>query len=199
MITVADYKDTPYYPRQVVRERLRDRKCQLSRMKLLLKEKGLDPSVIDEMVEEGQVKVIHKNHAFSYNNTYLEAIPQQGHSVMAAVLVNNFSNKKRETLSPIDMDFIFDAVCDYFNLDKEAVKGRSRVRKVLYARHIFAHLCVKGVKNLDLKTVGAFLGGRDHSTIINARQVVDDLLETDKAFRKDYNRIKSYIIGQDEG
>ncbi|HZH55065.1 MAG TPA: helix-turn-helix domain-containing protein, partial [Sphingobacteriaceae bacterium] len=35
----------------------------------------------------------------------------------------------------------------------------------------------------SLKSIGAFFGGRDHSTVIYACQTVEDLIETDKKFK----------------
>jgi chromosomal replication initiator protein len=51
----------------------------------------------------------------------------------------------------------------------------------------------KGMTKSSLKTIGAFFGGRDHSTVIYACQTVEDLIQTDKTFRAYVNDIEKKL------
>ena len=53
---------------------------------------------------------------------------------------------------------------------------------VVQARQISMYLAKSHTKT-SLKSIGAFFGGRDHSTVIYACQTVEDLIDTDKKFK----------------
>ena len=48
--------------------------------------------------------------------------------------------------------------------------------------------------NVPLASIGAKLGGRDHATIIYARDKVADLIKTDAKLRTEINDIKKMIL-----
>ena len=71
----------------------------------------------------------------------------------------------------------------------EFVKQRSRKREIVELRQIFMWL-IKNKTTISLKKIGRECGGRDHSTVINACQVVNDLADTNKKYREDLDKIK---------
>ncbi len=73
-------------------------------------------------------------------------------------------------------------VCEYFEVPIEMVKSKTRKREIVQARQISMYLAKLHTKT-SLKSIGAFFGGRDHSTVIYACQTVDDLIDTDKKFK----------------
>jgi chromosomal replication initiator protein len=62
------------------------------------------------------------------------------------------------------------------------VKSPTRKREIVQARQISMYLS-KSLTKSSLKSIGAFYGGRDHSTVIYACQTVEDLIDTDKKFK----------------
>ena len=69
------------------------------------------------------------------------------------------------------------------------ISQRTRLNSVVMARHLFHHyLCYN--TSYGLKEIGGLLGlGQDHSTVINSRNKINDLLEVDKGIQKDYAEI----------
>src|SRR3546814_3843727 len=94
------------------------------------------------------------------------------------MLKNFIKNSHKE----ISMDYIQKLVCDYFEVPVEMVKSKLRKREIVQARQISMYLAKNHTKT-SLKYIGAFFGGRDHSTVIYACQTVEDLIETDKKFK----------------
>jgi len=95
------------------------------------------------------------------------------------VIKNFITNHHRE----LSIESITAMVAEYFKLKPETLKEKSRRREIVQARQIamyFAKECTKA----SLKTIGAYFGGRDHSTVIHAISTVNDLCDTDKEFRK---------------
>lgn len=75
------------------------------------------------------------------------------------------------------------ATCDVLNVDINDLIGKTRKKEVVEARHIISFILVKRV-GLTLKTVGQlYLGGRDHTTIINSLKKFDNLYDTEESFR----------------
>ncbi|WP_423149584.1 chromosomal replication initiator protein DnaA [Rubrolithibacter danxiaensis] len=98
---------------------------------------------------------------------------------LAKSMLKNFvKNTSRE----ISMEFIQKLVCEYFEVPVEMVKSKTRKREIVQARQISMYLAKSHTKT-SLKSIGAFFGGRDHSTVIYACQTVEDLIDTDKKFK----------------
>ncbi len=98
---------------------------------------------------------------------------------LAKSMLKNFvKNTSRE----ISMEYIQKLVCEYFEVPIEMVKSQTRKREIVQARQISMYLAKSHTKT-SLKSIGAFFGGRDHSTVIYACQTVEDLIDTDKKFK----------------
>lgn len=79
-------------------------------------------------------------------------------------------------------------VCDYYDIDEDRVRARTRKREVVRARQVAMHFA-KELTSHSLKTIGLHFGGRDHSTVIHANKTVADQVETDPSFREEVNEI----------
>jgi chromosomal replication initiator protein len=95
-----------------------------------------------------------------------------------SMLKNFIKNSSKE----ISMEYIQNLVCEYFEVPIDMVKSKTRKREIVQARQISMYLTKLHTKT-SLKSIGAFFGGRDHSTVIYACQTVDDLIDTDKKFK----------------
>lgn len=67
------------------------------------------------------------------------------------------------------------------------LKSRSRKREICVPRQIWQTIMV--LKKFSLKQVGEYCGGRDHSSVINSRQIIQDLCDTDRKFSESYESI----------
>jgi len=99
-------------------------------------------------------------------------------SLAKSMLKNFIKNTHKE----ISIEYIEKLVCDYFEVPIEMVRSKTRKREIVQARQISMYLAKNYTKS-SLKTIGAFFGGRDHSTVIYACQTVGDLIDTDKKFK----------------
>lgn len=100
------------------------------------------------------------------------------------------------TISPIDNPLVFasdviDRCALAFGVSKEDIKGRSRERSVVYARHVASYILRKYTK-LSYREIGDITGGRDHASVLNSFNVAQDLIETDARFSETVNGIIGY-------
>lgn len=79
---------------------------------------------------------------------------------------------------------ILNIVCDYYKVDPRNVRGPARHREPLLARQMFIFLVVK-YSRISYVRIGSFLGGRHHTTVINAIEAVKNFLDTEPSTRRD--------------
>jgi chromosomal replication initiator protein len=80
----------------------------------------------------------------------------------------------------------------YFNLRTTDLVGNSRKKELVTARHITAYLLLT-YSNLPLSEVGHLLGGRDHTSIMHARDKISTDYSTNPQTRDVINQIKSQL------
>lgn len=85
------------------------------------------------------------------------------------------------------------SVCaKYFQVKTGDLCGKSRKKELVQARHITAYLLLTQTK-LPLKDVGQILGGRDHTSIIHARDKIHTSLSTNPQTKTIINQIISSL------
>lgn len=87
---------------------------------------------------------------------------------------------------------IYDIVCDFYGMDKKAVLSKNRRKNLAMCRHITAYF-LRRYTNMNLKEVGAFLGNRDHTTILNSVKQMKGWMQTDESLSRDIDAIRSLI------
>jgi chromosomal replication initiator protein len=65
-------------------------------------------------------------------------------------------------------------VCKQYNIKEWQLKCNRRFKELVRARQMFCYLTRQTRIDVPLKTMGTFLGGRDHSTIIHSIQAVEN-------------------------
>lgn len=99
---------------------------------------------------------------------------------LAKSVVEKFvKNVKKE----ISIDYIQKTVSDYFQLDIEILQSKTRKRHVVQARQLAMFFAKKHTK-ASLANIGSQIGDRDHATVLHACKTVENLVSTDKQFKK---------------
>jgi len=85
--------------------------------------------------------------------------------------------------SQVTTTTILDKVCKYFNIELEEVMGKRRNREFVEPRMVAIYLICE-VLHIPLVNIGQLLGGRDHTTIMHARNKIASLLKTDQRMKR---------------
>lgn len=88
----------------------------------------------------------------------------------------------KNTQQDISVEFIKQTVCDYFNINLEQLKAKTRKREIVQSRQIAMYFAKTYTKN-SLASIGSQIGGKDHATVLHACKTVANLMETDKRFK----------------
>lgn len=92
----------------------------------------------------------------------------------------------------LSLDSIVDATCSYFNIKKQEVIGKKKLKQIVLARQIAIYL-INDLLGVPLATIGSYFGGRDHTTIIYARDKIEELIKTDNLLATQIKDIKNMI------
>ena len=97
---------------------------------------------------------------------------------------------EQEDITP---EKIVSAVCGYFKQKREDLLGKGKKADLVKARQICAYLMCD-MLSLPLVAVGNILGGRDHTTIMYARDKMEKLRELNPRIQKEIDDIKNIVL-----
>lgn len=87
---------------------------------------------------------------------------------------------------------VIDAVCGYYHVTEDALRSTSRSRTIAFPRQMVMYLA-RTETDSSLPQIGAFLGNRDHSTVLYGYEKIAALLESDSTARRDMLEIKAAL------
>lgn len=94
----------------------------------------------------------------------------------------------------VDATRIIDTVCKFFSVKKEEMLGKRRTKEIAEARQI-AMFLITELMNLPLEAVGNIFG-KDHATVIYAKNKVLDDMKKSKKLEIQINDLKQMIEGK---
>ena len=92
----------------------------------------------------------------------------------------------------LSIEKIQDYVCEYFELDPNKLREKTRKQEVVEARQFAMYLSKRFTKS-SLKTIGLHFGGRDHSTVIHAITTIENRLKNSTKHQRILNDLESKI------
>ena len=90
---------------------------------------------------------------------------------------------------------IIDVVCDHFGITPLDISSQKRNRDIVVPRQIVMYLC-RNMTDVPLQTIGKYLGGRDHTTIIHGSDKIANDLEKNESLRSTIDILKKKISPQ---
>lgn len=87
-------------------------------------------------------------------------------------------NRHSSNSTFIDKGKIINTVITHFGISMEQLISSDRKREICYCRHSLIFFLVY-YTNMSLKTIGEMFGARDHTTVIHAREKIEDLMDSD--------------------
>lgn len=98
----------------------------------------------------------------------------------------------------IDHHSVFFHACEYFKIKEKDITIRSRKRKHLYPRQVCIYLLCKYsnyslIQIAELFPSNSKIGHIDHSSVINSRETLIDLMDTEDSVKEDI-RIMTELV-----
>jgi chromosomal replication initiator protein len=92
----------------------------------------------------------------------------------------------------ITIEMISKATAQYYRIQLADMKSKARSQEIVNARHVAMYLARK-VANAKFQEIAAFFGGRDHTTVIHAVDVITSKIKTNSQLSLDINSIESNL------
>lgn len=95
------------------------------------------------------------------------------------------------------MDLVVDFFARCYDVRPEAICSRSRKRPLPQLRQMICHFLWYSNGTLTQMAIAKKMGYRDHSTVINGYQVVDDWFSVPKMYEKElknYEKVRKHIL-----
>ncbi len=93
----------------------------------------------------------------------------------------------------LDADKIITTVCDFFKVTREELVGKKKNKEIVEPRQMCVYL-INEMLNIPLTAIGALFGGRDHTTIMHARDKIGNQVKVNPHIRTLVNDIKSRLL-----
>jgi len=78
----------------------------------------------------------------------------------------------------VSIEEIQEMTAKHFSLPSDLLRSKTRKKEIARARQIAMYLCAQHTDH-SLKSIGLLFGGRDHTTVIHARQSIDHAMHED--------------------
>ncbi len=89
---------------------------------------------------------------------------------------------------------IIETAANYYNVTMEQLQSKERTATLVLARQVSMYL-LRTFGGMSLKEIGAYFGGKDHSTVIHAIDKITDLKKQDSSLSQDIHKITMLING----
>jgi chromosomal replication initiation ATPase DnaA len=122
-------------------------------------------------------------------------------SNFSALAVQNYLNKQgvkygvknHNKKKPVTLQSLLEAVCQYHKVTEKEMKRKTRKREAVYIRSHFMYLAHDYLRGFSLKSIGYFMDGMDHSTVIHGRNLVREALDGKLSHTQENQKVKQDI------
>ncbi len=108
---------------------------------------------------------------------------------LASQVIDKFVRKAPKEVT---IDYIQQAICNYFEIPMEKLKSKSRKRETVQARQLAMYFSKLYTKS-SLAVIGNKCGNKDHATVLHACKTVKNLVDTDKNFKKHVDELDGIL------
>lgn len=120
---------------------------------------------------------------------YSDLIKKDATISIAEEALRDYVDTKKETITAYD---IINTTCNYFGITSDDIKGKKRNKNFIIPRQIAIYL-ITDLLNLPLVSIGELFGGRDHTTVIHARDKIAEQIKVDTKLKLQVSDIKDMI------
>ena len=159
-----------------IETRLAILKSKLSRLN---KDDVVSGEILDLIANRASTNIRELEGCLNRIIAYADLVNQEISLEIVSQLIPN-TTELQESVT-VTAKMVLDLISKHFDVDNSDICGRNRNYRLTKARHMAMYLMRKEAK-MGFKEIGMSLGGRDHSTVINACQKVTTMISNDSSF-----------------
>ena len=88
---------------------------------------------------------------------------------------------------------IVEVVCKYYNVEKSNLIGKKKNKEIVDPRQMSIYLITE-LTDLPLTSIGSYFGGRDHTTIMHARDKITNEIKSNPRLKTIATDLKNLIM-----
>jgi chromosomal replication initiator protein len=108
------------------------------------------------------------------------------------VLASEADNKR--PLLKASIQDVIKTVANHFHLKQAIIKGKSRKKKITYARHVAMYVCKEDLDE-PYAEIGRWFSNRDHTTVLHAYNKITDLIQQNENLKQEVSAIRMSLSG----
>lgn len=143
--------------------------------------------VIDFLSRKIQSNIRELNGALNRVVAYAELMHTPLTIDLAATVLQDMLQQ-----TPVSNEQVLNAVCEYYRISMEDLKGRGRNKEVVTPRQMAMYL-LREATSTSLPQIGDVLGGRDHTTVMYSVEKITQEIEQDDQRRREMIAIKERL------
>ena len=142
-----------------------------------------DPAVLSFYAEKFSSNVRELYGAFKGLTFYIECHqPISKITLDDAIKAAKNITGNKNVANQLSEQKIINVVAEYYKLNSSDLTGKIRTGQIALARHIAMYLIRNNI-DVPLTKIGAMFGGRDHTTVMNGIEKVENMLKTDDSLK----------------
>ena len=103
-----------------------------------------------------------------------------------------FKEQQEDRKSDISPEKIISKVCEYFDVSKQEIAGKKKSKDIVEPRMIAIYL-ISEILDMPLINIGKLFGGRDHTTIIHARDKITEEMKNNNKTKTIVNELRNRL------
>ncbi len=100
--------------------------------------------------------------------------------------------KQDDETEVITTDHIISTVCSFYKINKTDLLGKRKTKELVEPRQVCIYLITE-LMSIPLVSVGKAMGGKDHTTVMYARDKISDLIKTNDRIATQVQDLKNLI------
>ena len=138
-------------------------------------------------------RVVSNTRELEGTITKLDLLSQQHGGVIDDALVAQALNEPAQAAPPnIAIAHITDVVASHYGVKVSDLQGKRRTKSITLPRQVCMYLA-RQLTTLSLEEIGGCFGGRDHTTVLHARQKVAAGARKHKPFQEELEALANRI------
>ncbi|MFA6981441.1 MAG: chromosomal replication initiator protein DnaA [Patescibacteria group bacterium] len=146
--------------------------------------------VIDYIAQKVNTNIRELEGAYLQVLTYIKATGSPNNLDTAVQALGQ--TIREDNLKPVNLNQVLNAVCNYYSVTGKDIKGKRRTRELVIPRQVAMYL-IRVLTETPYMTIGEFLGGRDHTTVLYGIQKVEEEIKVGAKTRQDVANVKQII------
>jgi chromosomal replication initiator protein len=145
---------------------------------------GVEPDVLELIASKVESNIRELEGALIRVTAFASLQRAPADTQMAEIVLKDLFPDDRD--QDVSVQLIMDEVADYFSLTVDDLCSPSRSRQLVSARQIAMYLS-RELTDLSLPRIGKAFGGRDHTTVMHAKQKIAGLMQERRTI---YNQVQ---------